>query len=353
MNKERLAGYRDIAIIVLSALILSYISVKYLAVAVLPFLISWGIAFAVRRPSAFVARKTRIPERVTRPVLAVLLLLAVLGAVGFAGYAILIEAWQLISQLASGGKLEELFSSFVSTALGLFGKMGISEELKENILSSLSGVIGSLLSRLGAIVSRIAASVPKIILFLLVSVIAAVYFSADLERVNKAIHRLLPKRVDKLATELSKNGMRAAASYARSYFFILILTFVMMLSGLLILRVEYALLLAFVISVLDILPVIGIGVILIPWGAIELAFGNTYLAVGLFILYAVSTVVRQIAEPKILGKNLGIHPLLSLFLMYVGYAVFGIFGLLLLPLAGALFACFRPKSDKENAADVV
>jgi predicted PurR-regulated permease PerM len=93
-----------------------------------------------------------------------------------------------------------------------------------------------------------------------------------------------------------------------------------------------------------------VGTFLIPYSIFELVRGNTYLAVGLLILYAVQTVIRQFAEPKILGKNLGVHPLLTLVILYVGYALFGFVGLLLVPLftviAEILFA-------EKNSSDVV
>ena len=121
-----------------------------------------------------------------------------------------------------------------------------------------------------------------------------------------------------------------------SYLLLMLLTFAMMLAGLLILGVRYALVIALVIAAVDILPVLGIGIILLPWGFLEIILGNAGLGIGLLVLFALATVVRQIAEPKIVGKGLGIHPLLSLFLIYAGYSLFGFFGMVLLPMVGAV-----------------
>ena len=79
------------------------------------------------------------------------------------------------------------------------------------------------------------------------------------------------------------------------------------------------------------LPLVGIGVLMIPWGIFEMIFGNLGLGIGIFVLFAIAELVRNLIEPKIVGKNLGIHPILTLVLLYASYSVFGIFGLLLIP----------------------
>ena len=90
--------------------------------------------------------------------------------------------------------------------------------------------------------------------------------------------------------------------------------------------------LAFLIALADLLPVIGVGTILIPWGIVMLLQKNFYLGFGLLILYLVISLIRQVAEPKVLGKSLGLHPLLTLFATYVGFSLFGLLGMILAPI---------------------
>ena len=82
---------------------------------------------------------------------------------------------------------------------------------------------------------------------------------------------------------------------------------------------------------MDILPIIGVGTVIIPWAVIELAFGNANFAIGLLLLFVFNAVIRQLAEPKIIGKNLDLHPIATLILLYVGYSLFGLVGLVILP----------------------
>jgi predicted PurR-regulated permease PerM len=98
------------------------------------------------------------------------------------------------------------------------------------------------------------------------------------------------------------------------------------------LGVEGSATLAFFVAILDILPVIGVGTVLIPWSIIAFLMSDTSLGIGLIVLFLVNAVIRQLIEPKILGKSLDLHPLLTLMLIYVGFSLFGIWGLILLPL---------------------
>ena len=111
----------------------------------------------------------------------------------------------------------------------------------------------------------------------------------------------------------------------------MMIIFAMLLVGFIILHVDYALLLAGIFAVIDLLPVLGVGTMLIPWSIFCLLTKQTGLGIGLIIMYGVITVVRQYAEPKIIGSNLGIHPLLTLVSMYAGVEFLGFFGLIIGP----------------------
>ncbi len=111
------------------------------------------------------------------------------------------------------------------------------------------------------------------------------------------------------------------------------MTFLLLLAGLLILKIRYAVLLALVIALLDLLPVIGTGTLLLPLSVLFFAQGDAWRGVGLLLLYAIVLLVRQFAEPRLIGQHLGIHPLLSLLSMYAGMQWGGMAGMLLLPAA--------------------
>ena len=125
---------------------------------------------------------------------------------------------------------------------------------------------------------------------------------------------------------------RAAAGYVKAYAMLWLITFSVLFLGFIILGVEYATTLAIVIALLDMLPVIGTGTVLIPWGIVCIAGGGYRRGIGILVLFACVTVIREIAEAKVIGRCIGMHPLLTLAAMYAGYRLLGVAGILLLPL---------------------
>ena len=125
-----------------------------------------------------------------------------------------------------------------------------------------------------------------------------------------------------------------------------LLTFVELLVGFLALRVEYVFLLAFLTAVLDILPVLGVGTVLIPFALFSFVTGNVFQGVGLLILYGLITVIRQIAEPHLVGKSLGLHPILMLVSFYAGWKLFGVAGVFLGPALALLIKAFFEQSAR-------
>ena len=102
---------------------------------------------------------------------------------------------------------------------------------------------------------------------------------------------------------------------------------------------------------LDLLPVIGVGSVLIPWGVWSFFAKKTPFGIGLLVLFVIHTVLRQIIEPKIVGKNLGTHPLLTLVFIYVGYSLLGIIGLLLVPVMTVLVNIAFGKDNSAKVAE--
>ena len=125
--------------------------------------------------------------------------------------------------------------------------------------------------------------------------------------------------------------------YIRSYSLLFLLTFTELTIGFLIFQIPHSLLVAVLIAIFDILPVLGTGGVLIPWAVILAVIGNYPLAAGILILYVIITVVRNSVEPRIVGKQIGLHPLLTLIAMFTGVSLAGLPGLILLPMAVMIF----------------
>ena len=349
MKKERIALYRDICILSVFAVAVTIAVGKYVVPALLPFFIAWSVAMIVRRPSDLIAEKTRIKRNIVRPSLSVLIILALIGGVVFGIVRLATETWYLFSGLSESGAVGDFISYFTAPVERLFEKFGIDPDLQSRITDAIIGVASGAISGAANVVTSVVGAIPGILLFVLVTVISVVYFAIELENVNKRLLNLLPERFRGGVLSFKKRFAVILIKYIRSYALIMLITFLLMLAGLMILGVRYAVLMAFVIAVLDLLPVLGVGIVLIPWGIYCLTVGSSLkLGVGLLILWGVGTVVRQAIEPKIVGKELGMHPLLTLVLMYVGYSLFGFFGLVLLPFLSVFISIIPPRSKSES-----
>ena len=184
-----------------------------------------------------------------------------------------------------------------------------------------------------------------------VTVIASVYFALDLSRINRAILSLLPSSWREYALNLKRGMVSTALGYLRAYLSITFLVFSMLLVGFLLLRVEYAFILAFVFALLDLFPVLGVGLFLLPWSIGCFFLGDWKMGVALALLFFVVVTVRQIAEPKIIGARLGLHPLLILGSMYVGLGLFGGWGMIFGPIAAVVVkSCIDTNLQNEKTA---
>jgi len=332
VDKEKIEYFAHLTITLIGALLLGYIFVKYLFFIALPFLLSWGVAFSLRSPSRRISEATHIPYKAISLILTLLVVFGgmalIVGAVIFAAT----EAWDFFSELHQSGELYSVLEKIMNPIKGILGEGEGAAELEGKIGEAVREMLSSVLSSLVGIISSFAKSLPRALIFILVSAVSSVYFSLDLDRINRFIKQLLPKRAVEVLIGFKDKFLSMLLKYLRAYLIIALFTFIVMLFGFLILGVRYAVLFAFIVSLLDALPLIGVGTVLVPYSIYEMLFGRLGLGIGLMVLFISHALLRQLIEPKIVGKNLGIHPIVSLVLLYAGYILFGFFGLLLIPL---------------------
>jgi len=201
-----------------------------------------------------------------------------------------------------------------------------------NLFDSIKDFVSSASSYLVTGATSIVSNTTSLLISILTLIITSFFVVVDYENIINYLESLMNEKTKEIYDELTDFLLNTVWLVIKSYGFIMLVTFVELLIGLLILGVSSFALVSMVIAVLDILPVLGVGTILIPWGIIELIVGDTYLGVGLLVLYLIITVIRNILEPKIVGGNLDLHPLATLFAMLIGLDLFGVLGLFGLPL---------------------
>lgn len=321
------------------------VGMRYIFPVFSPFIIAWLVAFAVRNPSHRLSERTRISERIIRPILAIFITLLIFGSITLVCWQITEEVWELLGDIGSGeSPVYELIMRLTDSSTLIFGDK-LDPELAERISEAFGNTVSTILTRVASSVTGWVSAVPNALLYLVVTVISLIYFSIDLERINLFVRGLLPDGIGAMLSGLRRNFFSVAGKFVFSYMKLMLITFSITLIGLLILGVNGAFVIALLIALLDILPIIGVGTVLIPWSIIGFAIGDHKLGIGLLVLFAVNSVVRELLEPKIVGKSLNIHPLLMLALIYVGYALFGLQGLLMIPVIAVLVGFFFKKDD--------
>lgn len=316
-----------------------YLLFRYALPVLLPFLLAFGAATLLRRPSSALAEKLHLRKKTASVLLAVL---AMLGAVGL----FLLAAGAAVDQLAALARgLVTGENAILESLSGVLGRLtaflaslpllkngGDAEGAVSGALSDLlkNGFL-ELVSRLPALAGHLVTLVPKILFSSAVTVLSAVWFSASYEEIIAFVRDKSKGLLHRLLRELYGQTGKTLVKFFRSYFVLFLFTFGELFLGLLILRQRFAFLLALLTAFVDILPVLGTGAVLLPWSLYLFLAGDVSTAVGLLILYGVVAVLRQFLEPRIVGAGVGMSPLLSLFSLYVGYEVFGFWGLLLVP----------------------
>ena len=205
----------------------------------------------------------------------------------------------------------------------------IYDMLVDTIRSSLSELTVKMTDAVG----NFLAALPYFFFSLIIFLMAAFYLCAEFDTINRSLVSHIPKRIAPSWKAVQEKVLTSALKYIKAYVILFLLTFTALMIAFIIVGEKYATLLAAVIALLDILPVIGVGTVLVPWVIVLFALGQTKKAVVLLIVCIIVMVGRQILEPHIVGTQLGVHPLLTLVSVFVGYKIFGLLGFIIGPIA--------------------
>ena len=198
--------------------------------------------------------------------------------------------------------------------------------------TALDTVTERLASALTSAATSFAAGVPKFVLSSLIMIIASIYFAKDFDDIRRFFKKIIEQRNWSWVFNFKEILQSKTARLLRGYFLIILLTFFELSVGLMLLKVKYALIIAAVTAVVDILPILGSGTVLIPWAVISALSGNSGLGIGLVVLYLIITAIRNFAEPRIIGSKIGVHPLVMLAAVFLGLTLFGAVGVIAAPL---------------------
>lgn len=301
----------------------------------MPFVIGWIIAAIASPLVNWLEKRLKIVKKLGSALIVILVLAAIVLVLYFG-----------ISRLAA--EISDLIRNFpdmyaqLETGLRQIGDTlsGIFERLPSGIQNGWNTVVRNLDQYMGNLVSNmseptvmaagnIAKSVPYYLISFIVAVLSAYFFIVEREKVLAWMKRVSPESVQKRMTLVIDNLRYAVGGYFKAQFKIMGIVFLILLVGLGILDTGYFVLVAFLIAFLDFLPFFGTGTAMIPWAVYEFFMGDYKMTVALIVIYVITQAVHQLLQPKLVGDSVGLNPLVTLFLLYIGYRMGGILWMIL------------------------
>ena len=333
--------------LILAALI--FFLMKYGLPLVAPFLAAFLIAFFVRKPAYFLSKHLHISYKL----IVTLLLFLLYGSAGLLIVRTAVKLISFIGSVMSG--LPALYTSYIQPVFTeLFDTIEYSvfpldasllaalEEMEQQLIQSAGNIVSRLSFGAMGSISGLASSLPGIFLRILLTIISSFFIAIDYEVLTHFCMQQFSEKTKALFRHIKEYVAGTLLVCIRSYALIMSITFLELSLGLSLIGIPNGVLIAAVISLFDILPVLGTGGIMIPWVILLALQSNYALALKLFLVYFIITVIRNILEPKIVGSQIGLHPVVTLAGIFIGAQLFGVIGLFGFPI---LFSLLRHLND--------
>lgn len=341
--KQKAVTYVKVILNLVTALVILLLCIFLLPKAIMffmPFVIGWIISLIASPLVRFLEEKLKI----RRKALSAFVIIAVLAVVILIVYYIVVklarETTSFINELPVLWKrIEAEFAQIGANLQGIYVRLPLDVQEKITQLSNgLEGYFSDFVGEIGTptftAVGNFAKQLPDIFMAVIMTLLSSYFFVSDKSYLSDCMKKYLPKAIYYRFSLIRSSFRDAVGGYFKAQFKIEIWIYMLLVIGLLILGIDYAFVIALGIAFLDLLPVFGTGTVMIPWAVIEILSGEYKRAVGLLIIWIIGQLVRQVIQPKIMGDSIGIDPIPTLFLLYIGYHVSGVLGMILaLPIA--------------------
>lgn len=325
-------------LILLATLAVLYLSFK-LAIFYIPFLIAFIIAVMVEPLIKLIVKKTHITRKKVAVFVIIIIFAIIIGIICWGAFILITESANLLQKLNvyidfGTEKVNEYIDKIRTREIKVPEQViSIMENSSDKIINTITNFIYDVLTK----VTHIIALVPEFAIYTFITILATYFICTDrMYIIDQMEHHLPSLWAKKIGIHL-RNIIKSLGDYLKAEVILIIISFFIVLIGLYILKftgnnIQYPLLAALGIGIVDALPILGSGMVMIPWAIIVGINGNLSLGIYIMIVYIVATVVRQLIEPKIVSHNIGIHPIFTLIAMYTGFKLSGVLGLFIGPI---------------------
>lgn len=325
-------------------LAIAFVVIKYIMPWLAPFVLAFIVASILNKPINFIAKSFRVKRKISAIFCVAIFYGLTLLLIFIASFNLVMYLKNVFFELPAiyAKELEPSVISImdmIQNALTRFDPSldtvveSFTSQISSNLGKSISTISVTVLTKLSGVISK----VPSYFIGTLITVISTFFISGDYHEISDYILNHIGKKQKQIILDIKNYGGKTLFKCLKSYIFIMSITFTELSVVFLLLGVNNAVIIAFFISVFDILPVLGVGGVLVPWVILSFIQGKYAFGAGLLIGYLIITVVRNILEPKIIGGQVGLHPIATLLAMFIGTKLFGIVGLFLLPISLVIF----------------
>ena len=344
-------------------LVLGFLFYKYAFGVCFPIMFAFAVAIVLQKPKNFIVKKTPIKKGFASTLCVFGLMLIAATVVVLIGVRAAEEIKGFIEyvrvQFSNLDTIVNTIETFILTFVGKLPEF-ISETATESITALftqlrefIAGTNTELPEQLGGIsdffnlswittpingVISTASRIPSIVISIVVTIVLACFVTADYDLIVRFVYCQFPKEKRKDLTRAKELLKMNLGKMGKAYALIMLVTFTEVFIGLTVLKMiglfssNYIAVICVVTAIVDVIPVLGTGTIVLPWAAYSFITGNIGMGIGLLVLYAVVTVIRQIVEPKLVAGQLGLPPFVTLIAMYLGLKIFGVLGVFILPI---------------------
>ena len=316
-------------------ILLCVFAVPKVLVFFMPFVIGWIIACVANPLVRFFEDKFMIRRKAGSAVVIIAVIALVILAAYLAVSKLISESIGFLNMLPDlWNTMESDFREIGKNLDVMYSRLPQNMQMSiENLGQQMDEYVADLVKRLGTptvnAVGNFAKNIPGFVINVIMCLLSSYFFVAEKDYVAQVWNRYMPGAVKHKAAIIMDSLKTAVGGYFKAQFKIECLIFVFLLTGFLILKIPYALLIAFLIAVLDFLPFFGAGAVMAPWAVFKFLSADYKMAIWLLIIWGVGQLVRQIIQPKLVGDSVGVAPLPTLFLLFIGYKCAGVIGIIL------------------------
>lgn len=314
----------------------------------MPFIIGWIIALIASPMVRFFEEKLKIKRKAG----SAFVIIVVIGLVVLAGYLLggklIREVVSFVGDLpAMWESMEEDFAEISRNFSTLYEKLPIDVQRTINNIGAktsefAAGMVSKLSSPTIAAVGNFAKQLPTIVIGIIMCLLSAYFFVAERNQLTASIRKYMPEGLMFRISIMKRSLVMAVGGYLKAQIKIEIWIYLLLVIGFFVLGVDYVLLIAFGVAILDFLPFFGTGTVMVPWAIVKFLSADYKMTIGLLLIWGISQLVRQIIQPKIVGDSIGVPPIPTLFLLYIGYMAGGVVGMIIaVPIGIILYTMYK------------